>query len=249
MIRFNPRTGEFLRDSMSLTDDIVLSYISHKFELVDNSEPSFSLLSVKRMLKRYPSMMKLTDWTESFMAQAERVEPRIGILRDSGKPFGPSEIQYLLLQRGTILNISELTTKSILHDNGFKLTYQDAQDVKANTSESFSGYSLDGHQSLSYTPIKDIFYLPIKILNDHVMTTRDYANAARDDLDYSRHEREEYDLKDCTISIQQMIMAIMMDVNLDEPDDLEDASNMIQERLDSVIEEHKAEEGRDHPEK
>ncbi|MDU8350928.1 hypothetical protein RYA05_03350 [Pseudomonas syringae pv. actinidiae] len=236
MIRFNPRTGEFLRDSVSLTDDIVLSYTSNNFKLVDDSEQHFSLLSIKRMFKRYPSLMKLTDWTESFMEQAQNIEARIGILRDSKQPFGPSEIQCLELQRSTRINVSELTAKSVMLDNGFKLTHRDEQHVDANTSESFSGYSQEGQLSLSYTPIREIFYLPIRVLNDHVMITRDYANENRDDMDYSRHQRDEYSLNECSMSIQQMLMAIMMDVNLDDEEDRLDVIEMIKDRLDSALE-------------
>lgn len=242
MINFNPRTGELFNDSELLEDGLVLCYITHTLKIVPDTERFFSLLSIKRLLNRYPSLMLLTDWTQSFMAQAASVELRIGIMKAAGQEYKPSEIQYLKLQKRRAARFCELTGHTNFDSNTMFMSYEDVPFTDINIGDSLSGHSHEGDQSLSYTPIREIFYIPIRIENDLNVSTRDYANEARNHIDYSQHEHIETLGLDSTLTVQDVLMAIMMDVNLDDEDDRLDDIEMLQGRLSGTDEEGEDEE-------
>lgn len=233
MIELNPRTGELFKESELLDDSRVLYYITHSITITEALKESLTLLSIKRMLSRYPSLMRLTDWTNNFMAQASRVESRIGIIRDASKAYAPSEIQYLHMQMRTMTVHHELTGNAIFDDHGFRMEYVDKPHVSVDAGVSLSGYSDEGLQSLSYTPIREVFYLSIKMMNDKVAISRDWANEQRNGLDYSRNHRVEQEVDGCSISLLDMLMSIMMDLNLDDEEDRLSDIEMLQGRIDT----------------
>lgn len=257
MIELNPRTGELFKESELLDDSRVLYYITHSITITEALKESFTLLSIKRLLSRYPSLMRLTDWTDNFMAQAARVEPRIGIIRDASKAYAPSEIQYLHLEMRTATAYTELTGHAMFDDGPFRMEYEDKPHMSVNAGVSLSGYSAEGLQSLSYTPIREVFYLPIRMVNDKVVITHtpmkevfylpikvdndevtinhnDWANELCNKLDFTRQQRYEHESEECSISLLDMLMSIMMDLNLDDEDDRLRDIEMLKGRVETL---------------
>jgi hypothetical protein len=97
----------------------------------------------------------------------------------------------------------------------------------------FCGHSTEGDQSLSYTPLRDVFYQPIKLLNDKFTLELNYATEDRTTIDYDRRELHTFETSAHSLSLKDMIMAIMMDLNLDDNEQLDADLEMLRGRLDS----------------
>lgn len=235
MLTFNPRTGDILKDSEVISDNKILYYIDYGLELESGSEKNFSLLSIKRMLKKYPSLKKLTEWSESFMEQAEKVASRIGIIKDCDHEWEDHEIQYLVLEKCFSTEYCDLTACADFDaPDGIGMTYTDVPSLRQRISESLSGFSIAGNQSLSLTPLKDVFYMPIKILNDKKKLFQHFATEDRAGIDYKKSKRLKLESSKSSISIGGMLTAIMMDLCLDDEEDRADRFHMIKELADEL---------------
>jgi hypothetical protein len=245
MITFNARTGEVFRDEELVCDDKILENTHSIFQLAPGTESNFSLLSVKRLLTKYPTLRLLTSWTDSFMAHAEKVPARVGVIRPADQAWGEGEIQYLTLQQYGITSKNELTGHADFDDpeNGFRMVWSDTPSMSVNVGTHFCGHSIAGDQSLSYTPLRDVFYQPIKILNDKYKLELNYATEDRTNIDYERRELHIFMANAHSLSLGDMIMAIMMDLNLDDDEQLEDDLEMLRGRLDSCSQNDVDEEG------
>jgi hypothetical protein len=235
MITFNARTGEVFRDEELVCDSKILENTHSTFQLVSGTEGNFSLLSVKRLLTKYPTLKLLTSWTESFMEHAEKVPARIGVIRPADQAWNEGEIQYLTLQQCGITSKNELTGHANFDDpeHGFRMVWTDTPSMSISMGAHFCGHSTEGDQSLSYTPLRDVFYQPIKLLNDKFTLELNYATEDRTTIDYDRRELHTFETSAHSLSLKDMIMAIMMDLNLDDNEQLDADLEMLRGRLDS----------------
>lgn len=243
MITFNARTGEVFRDEELVCDNKILENTHSTFQLAPGTENNFSLLSVKRLLTKYPALRLLTSWTDSFMEHAEKVPARIGVIRPADKTWGEGEIQYLTLQQCGITSKNELTGHANFDDpeNGFRMVWTDTPSMSISVGTHFCGYSTVGNQSLSYTPLRDVFYQPIKLLNDKFTLELNYATDDRINIDYERRELHKFEANTHSLSLGDVIMAIMMDLNLDDDEQLEADLEMLRGRLDSCTQDEEEE--------
>jgi hypothetical protein len=237
MIHFNTKSGEIFKEDRLLTNEDVIKYASETVTLVEGTEDNFSFLSIKRMLNIYPSLMQFTDWTESFMEKAKHIQSRIGVLYDANHAWKPHEIRSLTLQKTTRMNWMEMSLREHFDEerNPIFMSWEDEPSFDCHTSSGLSGVSDDGDQSLSYTPLHQIFYMPIKILNDEGIKDFNYAAEGRTQLDYSKRDRTVYTAKDHSINLIDMLITLMMDINLDPEDELEATLDMLRERNDGSL--------------
>lgn len=235
MITFNARTGDVFRDEELVCDNRILENTHSTFQFVSGTEGNFSLLSVKRLLTKYPTLRLLTSWTDSFMKHAEKVPARIGVIRPADQVWTEGEIQYLTLQKCGITSKNELTGHANFDDpeHGFRMVWTDTPSMSISVGTHFCGHSTAGNQSLSYTPLRDVFYQPIKLLNDQFTLELNYATDDRTTIDYEKRELHKFEANTHSLSLGDVIMAIMMDLNLDDDEQLESDLDMLRGRLDS----------------
>lgn len=219
MIQFNAKNGLVMHKATVLDNSNILSHITHKVVLEPGTEKDFTLQSLKSLLEQYPILQQLAGRSKRFLEQFEE-EP-------NAERF--YSIDSMILRRHTYVQINELTLASTeivrtkqkdknkgLVNSNFVTTYEAMPSTKVDTGVYLSGKKDDEKDSFSLMgfPISEVKDLPIIIGADEIAVTHDFANAEKNDIDYSQHQREEYLQKDHTITLLELIETILIEVYL-----------------------------------
>lgn len=229
MLVFSPRFTQVSIDDQVLTDLDVLLHIDDEFAVADGEQHLFNLMSIRRLLLKYPNLQLLNGWSKSLIEHGQKLE--MTVVRRLPGARNPKSYSQLSLQKHRVLSRSDLTPcltetprGNVLDLQGQVSTscgigFKDVPSVDFSDGVYFTGMSGDQSVSLSMTRLADICYAPI-VLEPATFEQIDIlANESRTGLDYANTRRETTTLPGADICLREVIHAVLMDINLDDEED------------------------------
>ena len=241
MLVFSPRFTQVSIDDQVLNDLDVLMHLDDEFAVADGEQHLFNLMSIRRLLLKYPSLQRLNGWSKSLIEQGQRLEMRV--VRDLPAASNTKPYTQLTLQKDLILNRFELTPflKETPRDNVVDLLGNASTSAgigfKDIPSVSFSNgvslFATDGGEdiSLSMTRLADIATLPIVLAPATHELIEVFANHDRTQPDYENVRREKTTMPRADICLREVIHAVLMDINLDDEEDYTDEMDYLRRMI------------------
>ena len=229
MLVFSPRFTQVSIDDQVLTDLDVLLHIDDEFTVVDGEQHLFNLMSIRRLLLKYPNLQLLNGWSKSLIEHGQKIE--MSIVRELPGANKSKQFAQLSLQKHSVLSRFELTPhlsvtprENVLDLQGQVSTracirFKDVSKVEFYQAVDFSGMGDGETMSLSMTRLADICYAPIVLALATHEVIEITANESRTALDYENTKRETITMASADICLREVIHAVLMDINLDDEDD------------------------------
>lgn len=207
MLKLDCKSGLLSRlddDETPVTKDNVLSSINSHIEF--DNVASFTLRTIKLLLVNYPDLLKLSNWGDEFLRLSVAAKPRIGLIANPGD----DQITHLVLQKTTDVIRTEL--------------YLVQEQVN------LWGMTPQGDVSLGLLNLKDLLYLPIEVRNAEIIDRQ--LNPNRTAENPSREIRSVFAQQNVEISLSQLLLSVYMDIDLFDPEDNDEVTELLTERLD-----------------
>lgn len=232
MLVFNPRSTQVSIDGQVLNDLDVLLHLDDEFTVADGEQHLFNLMSVRRLLLRYPSLQLINGWSKSLIEQGQHLEMRV--VRDLPAASSAKPYTQLLLQKHRVLNRFELTPfmsetprENVVDVQGHASTsmgiaFKDVPSVDFSDGVDFCGMDGDKAISLSMARLADIGTLPIVLAPATYEQIDVFANNNRTRPDYANVRREKTTLASPDLCLREVIHAVLMSINLDDEEDYTD---------------------------
>lgn len=209
MLKLDCKSGLLSRlddDETPVTKDNVLSAINSHIEF--DNVASFTLRTIKLLLVNYPDLLKLSNWGDEFLRLSVAAKPRIGLIAN---PSG-DQITHLVLQKTTDVVRTEL--------------YSVQEQVN------LWGATPDGDVSLGLLNLKDLLYLPIEVRNAEIIDRE--SNHDRTPENPSREIKAVFAQDSAEISLSQLLFSVYMDIDLFDPEDNDEVTELLIERLEQA---------------
>lgn len=232
MLVFNPRSTQVSIDDQVLNDLDVLLHLDDEFTVADGEQHLFNLMSVRRLLLRYPSLQLINGWSKSLIEQGQHLEMRV--VRDLPAASSAKPYTQLLLQKHRVLNRFELTPfmsetprENVVDLQGHAsasmgIAFKDVPSVDFSDGVDFCGMDGDKAISLSMARLADIGTLPIVLAPATYEQIDVFANHNRTRPDYANVRREKTTLASPDLCLREVIHAVLMSINLDDEEDYTD---------------------------
>lgn len=229
MLVYSPRLTQVSIDDHVLTDLDVLLHIDDEFYVADGEQHLFNLMSIRRLLLKYPNLQLLNGWSKSLIEQGQKLE--MTVVRDLPGARKAKPYAQLSLQKHSVLTrfdltpyLSETPRDNVLDLQGQISTstgirFRDVPKVDFSGGVDLSGMDDGQIVGLSMTRLADICYAPI-VLEPATHELIDIpANQSRTEPDYANTRREMTTLPSADICLREVIHAVLMDINLDDEED------------------------------
>lgn len=229
MLVFSPRFTQVSINDQVLTDLDVLLHIDDEFTVADGEQHLFNLMSIRRLLLKYPNLQLLNGWSKSLIEHGQKLE--MSVVRDLPGANKPKHYAQLSLQKHSVLSRTEMTPylsatprENVLDLQGQASTstgigFKDVPRVDFYQAVDFSGIGDGESVSLSMTRLADICYAPIVLELATHEVIEITANQSRTELDYANTKREKITMASADICLREVIHAVLMDINLDDEED------------------------------
>ncbi|WP_408602227.1 hypothetical protein [Pseudomonas sp. PLMAX] len=229
MLVFSPRFTQVSIDDQVLTDLDVLLHIDDEFTVADGEQHLFNLMSIRRLLLKYPNLQLLNGWSKSLIEHGQKLE--MAVVRDLPGTRKSKQYAQLSLQKHSVLSRFELTPylsvtprENVLDlqgqvSTGTGIRFKDVSKVDFYQAVDFSGMGDGESVSLSMTRLADICYAPIVLELATHEVIEITANQSRTELDYANTKRETITMASTDICLREVIHAVLMDINLDDEED------------------------------
>lgn len=209
MLKLDCKSGLLSRlddDATPVTKDNVLSVINSHIEF-DNAV-SFTLRTIKLLLVNYPDLLRLSNWGDEFLRLSVAAKPRIGLIANPGD----DQITHLVLQKTTDVIRTEL--------------------FSVQEQVNLWGITPQGDVSLGLLNLKDLLYLPIEIRSAEIIDRQ--TNPNRTPENPSREIRTVFAQQNVEISLSQLLFSVYMDIDLFDPEDNDEVTELLTERLEQT---------------
>lgn len=232
MLVFSPRLTQISINDQVLNDLDVLMHLDYEFTVADGEQHLFNLMSLRRLLIRYPNLQMINGWSKSLIEQGQKLEMRV--VSELSRANKSSPIVQLTLQKVRVLSRSELTPylEEVPRDNildlrghvstSTRICFKDIPSVDFSDGVYLAGIDGERSLSLSMTRLADIFYTPIALAPATFEQIDTFANQDRTGLDHANVKREKTTLTSHDLCLREVIHALLMDINLDDEDDFND---------------------------
>lgn len=209
MLHLNPNTGSISFGNVTLKDAEILSRMSESICLEPGTESNFNLQSIQLLLEKYPTLQQLGKRAHYF-------------LQAMLQPAQPSPaLDSLALRRYSTVSESELSVVKVhmpLVNGQIQIDSLPIPSVSLRTGVYFSGRKHGEVHDIGLLgiPVSALKQLPIQIGQDEVLMTKTYAVAGTSEIDDSRTTQQNYLEKNTTISLQEMLMTILIELYLED---------------------------------